>query len=258
MKTYEIAPGSILQRMYLKNRIEKNLLRGKKFLEVGAGTGYQSRILLEAGMTGKGLDLNIESCKTNQELNASFISQGLYEVEHKNFFDENPNEKYDLILSCMVIEHLPDEDVFKYFEQCKKYLKAGGIIITLVPSCMKYWGIEDEVAGHFKRYQFSDFDKIGQQCQLKIHHMAGLTYPISNILFGLSNKLVNKAESHKKNLSMEERTVNSSSRKVLFKTDYPWYFKLALNSITLSPFYFLQNLNRKNPDAMVIYCELKP
>lgn len=257
MRTYEIAPGSILQRMYLKQRLKALNLSGKRFLEVGAGTGYQSRILLEFGMKGKGLDLNDASCAANAEMNAEFILQKSYSVENTNFFELPETEKYDVIISCMVIEHLSDADVSRYFHTCKRLLNPGGIVITFVPSSMKYWGIEDEIAGHYKRYTYNCFEKIAQECDLKIQHMAGLTYPLSNMLFGLSNTLVKKAEGHKEELSMEDRTVLSSNRKVMFKTDYPWYFRLALNEITMLPFFTLQAANLKNNDAMVIYNEMK-
>lgn len=257
MSTYEIAPGSILQRMYLKSRLRKLKMQGKRFLEVGAGTGYNSRILLEEGMKGIGLDLNPESCELNKQMNELYIGKKLYSVSNQNFFELGSEVKYDLIISCMVIEHLSDDDVLKYFEKCKSLLSTNGIIITLVPSAMKYWGIEDEIAGHFKRYSFDCFSKIANNSSLKINHIAGLTYPLSNILFSLSNYLVKKAEGHKADLAMEERTVKSSNRKVMFKTDYPMYFKLLLNEITLWPFYLLQILNSKNPDSMVIYAEIK-
>jgi len=257
MPTYEIAPGSILQRMYLKSRLRKLQMQGKRFIEVGAGTGYNSRILLEEGMKGIGFDLNAESCELNKQMNELYIGKELYSVSNQNFFDLGIDSKFDLIISCMVIEHLSDEDVVKYFAKCKSLLHTNGVIITLVPSSMKYWGIEDEIAGHFKRYSFDCFRKIASKSSLKIHHIAGLTFPLSNILFSLSNYLVKKAEGHKASLTMEDRTVKSSNRKVLFKTDYPFYFKLLLNEITLWPFYLLQILNSKNPDSMVIYAEIK-
>ncbi|MGZ3861854.1 MAG: class I SAM-dependent methyltransferase [Bacteroidia bacterium] len=251
----EIAPGSILQRMYFKRRITPAQYR--TFCEIGSGNGILSNILLQKGLTGVGYDLNESACKNNNELNKDFIGNNKYKVYNENFITDSSENKYDLIYSCMVIEHLDEETVNRYFEACKKKLNAGGTILVLVPSAMKYWGIEDEIAGHFKRYEFEDLRKIADQHGLKINDLAGLTYPVSNWLFGLSNRIVSKNEGHKKNLSMQEQTVQSGNRGVKFKTEYPWYFKLFLNEITMLPFYWLQRISKNNPKSMVLYCEYK-
>ena len=257
MKTTEIAPGSILQRMYLKSRLRKLKLKDGRFLEIGAGTGYISRILLKKGLKGIGLDLNIDSCEVNREINKDYISQGSYEVSNANFFELEEDDKFDLIISSMVIEHLDENQVQSYFNKCKSLLKTDGVIITLVPSSMKYWGIEDEIAGHYKRYSFDCFREISKAHDLKINKNVGLTYPLSNMVFRLSNFLVRRAESQKENLSMQEKTVKSSNRKVMYKTNFPIFFRLFLNEITLFPLHVLQKLFASNKNAMVIYNEMK-
>jgi len=249
----EIAPGSILQRMYLKNRLRRG--RYKTFCEIGSGNGYVASILLENGMIGKGFDLNKDACKNNTTKNKSFIEDGIYSVKNGNFFNEPIDEKFDIIISSMVIEHLNENEVRSYFENCKKYLNKRGKIIVLVPACMTYWGIEDEIAGHYKRYEFSDFQQIAAAHSLKIVDIAGLTYPLSNIFFSISNYLVKKNEAFKKNLSMQEQTVLSGNRNVKFKTSFPKYYKLFLNEVVMYPFYILQRIFKNNSNSMVIYCE---
>ncbi len=250
----EIAPGSILQRMYLKHRLKGR--NYKTFCEIGGGNGEISSILLKAGLTGKGFDLNNEACKNNAEKNKKFIADKNYSVVHGNIFDQPITEKFDILISSMVIEHLDDTEVQKYFENCKKYLNTNGSIIVFVPSGMKFWGVEDEIAGHFRRYEYDDFKQLAEKHALKIKDLAGLTFPVSNILLSLSNMLVSKNENYKKNLSMQERTVLSGNRNVKYKTSFPSVFKLVLNEIVMYPFYILQNMNRTNPKCMVIYCEL--
>ena len=249
----EIAPGSILQRMHLKCRLNK--FSPKSFCEIGSGNGYISHILLNEGLTGVGYDLNSSACDNNAVLNNEFIKQKKYRLLNTDFLTETDNQLYDIILSCMVIEHLPEDVVNNYFTICKKKLTPNGKIIVLVPSSMKYWGIEDEIAGHFKRYEFSDIETIAKQQQLKIDDVSGLTYPVSNILFSLSNKLIKKSEGYKKELDMHEQTVLSGNRNVKFKTTFPSYLKIILNEYVLYPFYILQKLNKKNPNSMVIYAE---
>jgi phospholipid N-methyltransferase len=259
MKTQEIAPGSILQRIYLKKRINKIIKNSKyrNFIEIGSGTGYLSNILLNKGYTGVGYDLNSASCDVNNQINSTFIGQNKYNVRNEDFLAcKNEYGKVDLIISCMVIEHLNEEDTFKYFNKCRELLTDEGVLISLVPSSMKYWGIEDEIAGHFKRYSFNCFKIIAKEHNYRIVDCCGLTFPLSNVIFPFSNFLIKRAESKKLNMTKQEQTILSSNRKVLFKSDFPMFFYLLLNEFTLFPFHILQRIFKRNSNSLVIYCEM--
>lgn len=258
-RMYNLAPGNILQNMYLKKRI-KLLLKNKKikFIELGSGNGNISNILLRFGLEGIGFDLNEEACKINGEINNKYISGGKYKVYNSDFFEYIRDEKINLIISSHVIEHLSDEDLNSYFEKCKDILPNDGIIISLVPSGMKYWGIEDETAGHYRRFEYEDFIEIGNRYELKINNIVGLTYPLSNFLLGISNYLIKKNDGWKKNLTKEEQTKLSSSggaKQIKYKTTFPYWFKYIINEITMYPFYLLQNMFKTNKKSMIIYCE---
>jgi len=198
-KYYDLAPGNVLQNMYIKQRLKSFAKPEMKFIEVGAGNGNISRILLEHGLSGIGYDLNDIACSVNRENNIDYIQAGSYDVRNSNFFDIPNEDKVDIIISSHVLEHFPPETLIKYFDKCKDILNNNGRIITLVPSCMKYWGIEDETVGHYRRFEFDDFEEIAEKHNLKIEEISGLTYPLSNLLFILSNYLIRKNESWKIN-----------------------------------------------------------
>lgn len=259
---YEIAPGSILQRMFLKKRIkkiQKTLGKEKlRFCEIGAGKGANSNMLLGIGLEGIGYELNHDSCQHNISNNEVFIKEGRYQVRHANFFEVAETEKsYDIIFSCMVIEHFKEEEVKNYFEKGRTLLRDKGRFITLVPSSMKHWGIEDEIAGHIKRYSFKCFETIAADFNLKLLQNIGLTYPLSNILLPISNYLVERSEKDKEQLSLQKRTELSGNRAVILKTIYPWYFKVVLNEFNMYPFYVLQRIFKKNKNSLVIYNEME-
>lgn len=251
-----LPPGNILQNMYLKERIDKN--NWKTFLEIGSGNGYISRILLAKGMTGIGCDLNESACQNNKILNKEFIDSNKYQTFHQDFIELDTTQKFDLIISCMVIEHLEQPDLENFIAKCKELLRPNGTILFFVPASMKYWGIEDEIAGHIKRYEFNDFEHFEEKFNLKPTHLAGLTYPMSNWLFKLSNSLIKKNESKVLQLSQKERTVYTGNRNVPYKTTFPSFLGIVLNEIVLYPLHVLQKKFRKNEDALVIYCELQP
>lgn len=158
----------------------------------------------------------------------------------------------------MVIEHLDQEELNVYFEKCKSILNEDGMIVIMVPSSMRYWGIEDGIAGHFLRYERKDILDFESKFGLSVQHLAGLTYPLSNFFIGLSNFLVKRMEGSKRRLLLKERTIQSGNRDVFLKTNFPKVFGLILNKVFLRPFHWIQKLNLDNEGALVIYCELIP
>ena len=157
----------------------------------------------------------------------------------------------------MVIEHLPEDILKPFINKCKDLLSEGGTITFLVPSSMKHWGIEDEIAGHIKRYEKEDFIDFKEKYNLDINNITGLTFPISNWLFQISNFLVKKSESSKLLLSQKEKTVYTGNRNVAYKTTFPIIFGIILNEIVLYPFHIIQKLFSNNKNCLVLYCELR-
>lgn len=258
MKYVGMPPGNILQYIYLNNQIKRFKKEGlSNFLEIGSGNGYNSKVFLDAGFRGKGIDLNINACKKNKQLNATYISNQSYSVSNQDFFMLEEDKKYDVIFSCMVIEHMEDKMVKSYFEKAKNLLSKKGKIVCLVPASMKHWGIEDDIAGHIKRYELKDINNITKAHQLELIKYAGLTYPVSNWLLGLSNKIIEKKEKDLLNKTQKERTVYTGNREVQFKTQFPTVFNLILNSTMMYPLHLLQLMFKNNPNSMVLYFELK-
>lgn len=136
-------------------------------------------------------------------------------------------------------------------------LNENGVIFIQVPSGMKYWGIEDEIARHIKRYEFKDIDDLSIAANLKVINKVILTYPVSNLLFSLSNRIIKKNESHKLKLSQKERTVYTGNRDVKFKTTFPKYANIILNPVVMYPFHMIQKFFKSSDKSMVIFAEFK-
>jgi SAM-dependent methyltransferase len=250
-------PGTILQQLYLKERFGHR--RAGRFLEVGCGSGWVSTLLLRLGWSGIGLDLHEPSLTESLSANREFADTGRYKVQQGDFLDRQilTDEKFDLIISCKVIEHMDDASEADYFRRCRELCAAGGEIALIVPSSPRHWGIEDDTAGHCRRYTHKSLMERTQQLGWKVSHLAGLTFPISNLLLGLSNHLVRSAESHKLALPAGERTKLSGNRKVFLKTHLPLLFRLICNELTLWPFHLLQKYFRQHPACLVLYAECR-
>lgn len=250
-----LAPGTILQFIFIRNRLRKILSKKQNFIEVGSGNGYLSNLLLNMEFNGFGVDLNQSACDNNCELNKSFILNKSYSV-HKGDFNDLQNSSFDFLISSMVIEHINDLDLKVFISNAKKIIKPDGKLIFLVPSNMAAWGIEDDIAGHVKRYTFNDIENLAKENSLNVDFKCGLNYPISNWLLKLSNRIVNKNEGYLKGKSELEKTVYTGNRNVKYKTVFPTYLNIILNEIVLWPLHILQILNSKNERSLVMYFEL--
>jgi SAM-dependent methyltransferase len=252
-------PGTILQGMYLKERLGR-LVPGR-FLEVGCGSGWVSGLLLGQGWTGTGLDLHAPSLARAEAGNRAFVERGRYETHQADFLAEVPwleDTRFDLIISCMVVEHLDDAGESAYFRRCRELLAPNGLLITIVPGSEAHWGIEDEIAGHQRRYTQDSLAQHLARESWDVVHLSGLTFPLSNLLFGLSNALVWHAERSLRSRSMRERTLASGDRSVFLKTSIPAALGIVLNEWTLLPWHLAQKWWCRHPSCLVLYAESRP
>lgn len=252
-----LPPGTILQLMYLGERLGA-IPRGH-FIEVGPGGGEITKQLLMAGWSGTAYDLSEETVERLKQRFSPEIISGQLTVVQGDYLNSPPlrqkEERADAIISCMVMEHLDNEMERKFMEFSATHLKSEGRMIGLVPASPRHWGIEDDVAGHYRRYNRDSLLSLLHATGWKLCHVAGLTYPVSNLLLPLSNYLVRRDEVSKLALTSLERTKHSGRRHVPFKTYFPSIMKLLLNERTLLPFHWIQKLFSNSDRALVIYFE---
>lgn len=251
-----LPPGTILQRMYLRERLAH--MTPGRFVEVGVGGGSMTEVLLERGWTGIGYEPSEEAARAGAARLARYIRQGRFTLEERDWLTSPAAPAADLVMSSMVLEHLSDSDERRYFQRCEQTLGAGGLAILFVPASPAHWGIEDEVAGHYRRYTAEQMRTMLRELGWEPSHLAGLTFPVSNLLLSASNALVARNESYKRGLTMVERTRRSGHREVPLKTAFPRVFGLVLNELVLYPAHVLQKLARRHPAALVLYVEARP
>lgn len=258
MKTAELAPGSILQQMYLDERLTRRARPPGTFVDLGAGTGGISSVLLARNWHGCGIDLNETACRRNSSTNSPYVSDGSYEVRHGDFLTMGDLARVDLVISSMVLEHLDEFATTRFFQLVNSLIHPSGSLILMVPGSPRHWGIEDEVAGHIQRFDQRTLVDVLRRYGFQPDHIAGLTYPLSNVLLPISNLLVSYAERQSLGVSANERTVLAGDRRVLFKTTYPASVHWVLNKYTMYPFHVLQKRFARHPKSLVLYVEAQP
>lgn len=252
-----LPPGTLLQHMYLLERLHQ--LTTGRFVEVGPGCGDITALLLAAGWHGTVYELSPESVAQLQTRFAKEIDCQQLKVINGDFVVHEQDEaSADLVISSMVIEHLNDDDERRFMELARQMVTPHGLVISLVPAGMQYWGIEDEIAGHFRRYDRRRIRQLCDNTKWQMTHVAGLTFPVSNILLPLSNRQVHQYEGRKVQQMMLERTKDSGHRAVPYKTLFPAILGIFLNPIVLLPFHWLQKLTRESTRCLVLYFEATP
>jgi SAM-dependent methyltransferase len=229
-----------------------------QFVEVGVGQGVLTRLLLELGWSGVAWDLDEEVVRGAARRHASDLRAGRLELHAGDWLAGGDNRPVDLVLSSMVLEHLTEADVERYFALAASVLRPGGLAVALVPASPRHWGIEDDIAGHLRRYTRDSLRDTIEQAGWEVVHLVGLTYPVSNLLLWLSNRQVTRWEADKTSLDVAVRTAASGRRTVPWKTTFPWAARFVLNEAVLFPFHLGQQVMSGAADALVLYCEARP
>jgi|ERR1700733_8610627 SAM-dependent methyltransferase len=241
-----LAPSSVLQHLYLVERLRE--VTPGRFIEVGVGRGDLSRALLGRGWRGVGYELSPDNAVVARERTAGFP----YEVRVGDWLRAPADEPTDLVLSSMVLEHLSDEEEAAYLERART---VSDRLVLLVPASPRHWGIEDEIAGHLRRYSRDLLRRRLQDHGWSVDHLVGLTYPLANILLPISNRLVARSERDRLRLPLAQRTMLSGDRHVPGKTEFPRAAGLVLNPVALYPLYLLQKALRNAEAALILYAE---
>ena len=252
-----LPPGTLLQLMYLRERLKH--VKPGRFVEIGPGSGEITQLLLDQGWVGQSYDLEAVTIERLQIRFANEIKRGSYRLDNIDYLlQHHQPESVDLVISCMVMEHLDDATELSFMRQSSEVLKSDGLMIGFVPGSPIHWGIEDDIAGHCRRYTRDKIKSLMADTGWTTGHLVGLTFPISNFLLPVSNFLVNRSEKSKLSLTPIERTKQSGHRNVAFKTHFPFMLGMVLNRFILWPLHLLQKLFKNSDRALVIYFESRP
>lgn len=152
-------------------RVRRNVIQGllkkyaintdDKVLDYGCGSGFLVEQLQNQGHDAYGVD-------TSKEAIDFGVTKGIRNLFQQNGIKVNfPDNYFDVILAMDVIEHIEDDR--SAIEEFERLLKPEGHLIITVPAYQWLWGVQDEVAHHFRRYTMSGLtDTINRSSNLKI------------------------------------------------------------------------------------------
>ena len=165
-----LLPDSLFFLYYTFTRKIKNLHRGARVLEIGAGDGRYMLFLKKSGIDVFGVEIN-------KEAGTSAIARGI-EKDHIFYGDFLemifPEKKFDFILMWQLFEHIPDPS--RVLKKCRYLLKDDGkVVIGLLPN---FASLEQKLLGknnfflgipyHFIQYTPNSIERILSNSEFKV------------------------------------------------------------------------------------------
>lgn len=145
----------------LRNNIKPEMEKVKSILDIGVGTGFALKSIIEELGDAKvvGIDINESYLKKAAEL---FKNQRNVEIRYQNVYElENSPERFDLILFSSSLMIMPDR--VKALEIAKKLLNKNGKIIcllTLYSAKKRRFALMEKVKPYLKYYTTVDFGQL--------------------------------------------------------------------------------------------------
>ena len=113
-------------------------LQGKKVLEVGCGYGSLSVYMSKKGAKVTGVDISSEAIKISKR-NASLNNQKIVFKQSKGEKLDFEDEEFDLVVSCEVLEHIPNYT--KAIDEIIRVTKKSGKMIITTPNSFNLRGL---------------------------------------------------------------------------------------------------------------------
>lgn len=114
------------------------------------------------------------------------------------------NEIFDVVCAFEVLEHVEDDSAA--LRRWLRHLRPGGLALVSVPHGRERFGPQDELVGHFRRYDRADLLDLFNRSGLRASTVVCYGFPLGNALDVLRNSI---AQRRALPPSVEERTTAS-------------------------------------------------
>ena len=176
LKEEEILGNRIASHWYYKAKAAALLrdlsgYKPKSILDIGAGSGFFSRTLLEKTDAARATCVDIGYPKDRDE-----YCHGKPLAFRRTIGKSDA----DLVLAMDVIEHVPDETALlrPYID----LLAPGTRVIISVPAFAFLWSGHDVFLGHHRRYTLGNLERTVRGCGLVVdwsHYYYGAVFPLA-------------------------------------------------------------------------------
>jgi 2-polyprenyl-3-methyl-5-hydroxy-6-metoxy-1,4-benzoquinol methylase len=183
---------------------------GTKILEIGAGLGQISAMLVKDGRAITSLEPDPKLCKqletSTQSLGVRSFPSTLKQALSSGQISSD--EKFDSIVIVNVLEHI--EDDIQELKTAKNVLSSDGKIVIFVPAMPSLYGSMDAISGHFRRYRRSELEAVIRAAGLQIESVRYFD-PIGVLPYWLSYRVLNRQTLGTSSVALYDKVIVPSS-----------------------------------------------
>jgi len=163
------------RRLYLEMIFNKFVKPEEAILEIGAGTGYVAKYLINHGYRNYVIgDIHERGLELSGEY--AFLHKYQFNVVKTVFI-----EHFDIVGMFDVLEHISDDDLV--VKNINKMLKKGGRVIVTVPAHKWLWSKQDAIASHKKRYEIKELKELFLKNGFNILKISGFFFSLIPFMY---------------------------------------------------------------------------
>lgn len=182
---------------------------GKNIIEIGAGSGTFSQLLLDRGETRR-LVL-FEAAENLLPLLRHRFTDPRVQLYCGSFDPSVLTQDSDSIVLVNVLEHIRDDDLL--LSQIHASLRKGGSLLLFVPACQWNYGSLDEAFDHYRRYSGVELERKIQNAGFRIEQRRYINF-MGIASWFLAGKV------------LRQKTIKASQVRWYDSWIIPWSFKL--------------------------------
>ncbi len=116
--------------------VARFLPEGAVVLDIGCGIGRIERYLAPRVREMWAVDVSSEMLRRARERLAGLPNVHLREVGNRDFLSSFGENRFDLVFSFLVLQHIEKEDAFLYIRDAFRVLRPGGTFLTQFPDLL--------------------------------------------------------------------------------------------------------------------------
>ncbi len=224
--------------LFRRYEVMRKVRKSGHFLEIGPGNLSLALELLTKFNRGMLIDFNTTDVREIYDGLRDEYKQRL-QLVIGDFLEFNQMEmKFDCVVACEVLEHVENDRQF--LRKAHEYLKSGGQLILSVPARQKYWSKDDEIVGHYRRYEKEDlYAKLVEAGYSQIE-IASYGFPFQNLV--RLGRISLARFQYREKAGWDQRKQSQQSAFMLKSKPYLNIIGLVLNKYTMYPFSLFASL----------------
>jgi SAM-dependent methyltransferase len=224
--------------LFRKYEVMKLVRGGGHFLEIGPGDLGLAWELAPKFTRGTLMDFNTTDVQQIYDALPAALKRKLQLIIADFSQYQGFEAKFDCFVACEVLEHIEDDIAF--LQKTNDLLVEGGQLILSVPARQKFWSVDDEIVGHYRRYEKKDLLAKLMQARYSQVRVISYGYPFQNLIRLGRIALARLQYREKSNWQKKEQSQQSAF--MLKRKSYINLLGLVLNKYTLYPFCLFASL----------------